>query len=423
MFSDLGGVGDLHSLAIGKHICTNPKGAKPLTSITLASNDYVEDVVAELLKNAEAGSQFGMRRQLEKLELIDNASRRYKLEGFLGGGTYGKVWKFKRVSGPPGGNVAVKLLLGSPENAKHWSNELRAHLQARKMLCPVVQAITVADGTLQVMELGPKKARFDRYPTDAELTEFITFANEAALCLMNEKLACTDWKLDNLTYFDGSTWGCSGFRIIDLDGIEPYGSQYAHGVATFSCGYIPSPTGPDDWYAMAMQMVTTAYCIELSKLDFAGELSDELIGALASVGARKREWMRKPQQWVEMADRTATTRSTYKQLTRPGMLPLCQTDGTYRTESTDERTERLAVMQRPLQLLFQVDTLMETIEFDSDNAQKAYGMLGEFLKEWFSTPPERHNEYMVNPKFRGQRDYFFTPKTSPPRPKFNFLWR
>lgn len=207
----------------------------------------------------------------------------YQYHSYLGGGSYGRVYKFK--SGPKA--LAVKVVL-------HKDGPTIGNGLPSTLVCDVVKTMLFKGGRIQVMEMGDMNVE-EMIPTEALVNSFNRFSNRAAECLLDQSLVCIDWKMDNVTAF---SQGCENdtaptFRVIDVDGILTEGLEGQPHIATFSCGFIPPlrvGSSPMLTYHVKMlQIIATAYAIELTKAMFANDTYGKKgeLQTMLSLGARR----------------------------------------------------------------------------------------------------------------------------------------
>ena len=408
-------------LVLGLSTCDDDVLANARVVHAGTDNDAA-DAIAQVVNDLQSvGDTYALDTHMQAFDILDNRQR-YTYRQKLGAGAYGKVFEYMSTNGK--GSVAVKVSTRASQSRPlaEWTDTMTEFMaNSDEETCAIVRTVVLLDGQVQVMQLGRGRPAIMSSKTHSTAT-FAKFCNKAARCFLSSGLSCTDWKLDNLTYFTGDEWNCSsGYRVIDVDSIEITGSTAARCVATFSCGYIPLAAYDGDPKTSAMQMITTAYNIELGKAFFRYNLSRfGFDGFFASIGARKH-FVNADGNMEETEDYRATVTSTLAQLTTLGAV-----------EPDEDRTTfeyRQVVTARPVALLRAVEKLTTFLN-DKETAEQACEYIRQLLLTWFSFDNDendnvdrRAQDMPPNATALPDKDYFFTPATSRRAPKFGFLRR
>ena len=317
----------------GRSAC-GPSGNAAFETVHLAARNHAgittNNLLNRILRKLRSGADTPLLKDLK----IKCNGKKYLYASYVGGGTFGRVYKF---TSAPGTHLAIKFI----PHADHLPPRLPP-----EMVCNVIKSAVFANGQVLVMELGDLDVA-DLDNTPAAVEAVAAFSNEAALCLVRNNLVCTDWKLSNLTVF---TRHCPGIRIIDPDGIlicQTRGQWYP---VTFLCTWIPAvpqvPTKRERNISAARAYITTAYNIELGKCLFEHNLASET-DFLAGLGQRDRE--------LAMVSRT--------------MAAL--------------ENRRVPEYARVLDLLDRLQLVDQRILVDDDAYDKTLGI----IVEWFSKAP------------------------------------
>lgn len=155
------------------------------------------------------------------------------LDKFLGGGTFGKAFRYSTETGNK--TCAVKVLVTdnateAPKIARGGIGHAK-YIEATLSAQPCLIALTkfFYGGVVQVMELGNGTATDCAKSQSSAPIEFVKFSINVCQCLLSNGLASPDTKLDNMVFIDNcSDYPMAQFRLIDVDGITQCGFPDAY---------------------------------------------------------------------------------------------------------------------------------------------------------------------------------------------------
>lgn len=262
---------------VGTAAC--PDNASLLTDARLSTNSgqRVDELVWQIVQKLKANSP---APEINNLVLSFDGANLHS-GGVLGAGSYGVVYRFTSRVLFSSKYAAVKFVLDP-------ATPLLPDTIPEELDCRVVRTAHFFGGLVQVMEMGHRDPS-TMVPTPELVHAFDNFSNETALCFLRLGLVCTDWKLPNLTYFDGE---CAGFRVIDVDGITFPAVPNHYYVISFSCTSVPSlpaePSPVEYAHRACCTFISTAYAIELNKCMFRHQLfqNKDVVNMLARLGQR-----------------------------------------------------------------------------------------------------------------------------------------